>query len=91
MTLSGSKYLAGKVLFHKKVKSAANEQLVKLGLPTIDDEVVQELWLDYAINKEDICEFRDHGDYPNRTLIVLFSGKELVFSESFSSVLACLM
>lgn len=84
------KYLVGKALFNRKIVDPAAQQLKELGIKVSEDEIVEQVWFDYAIHKEEIARFRDHGELQGRTLIICVDGTEIVFSLPFSDVVSCL-
>ena len=83
-TQSLNDFVVAEAYFRKNIDPEGDAILKELGLPT-KEASYEETWVRYAIRKEEICEFREYVLKENCTLVMLYSGRDIVLRIPFDS------
>jgi len=85
-TQSSNDFVVAEAYFRKNIDPEGDALLKELGLPSKESSY-EETWVKYAIRKEEICEFREYVLKENCTLVMLYSGRDIVLRIPFQDFL----
>jgi len=85
-TQSSNDFVVAEAYFRKNMDPEGDALLKELGLPSKESSY-EETWVRYAIRKEEICEFREYVLKEDCTLVMLYSGRDIVLRIPFETFL----
>jgi len=85
-TQSSNDFVVAEAYFRKNIDPEGDALLKELGLPSKESSY-EETWVKYAIRKEEICEFREYVLKADCTLVMLYSGRDIVLRIPFQDFL----